>query len=177
MSAVSTPPGLCLLNARLGDAAPGTLHFAGGHISALGGAPRRGERVIDLRGDRVLPGLINAHDHLQLNALPRLKSRPLHANAGEWIDDMRPRLAADPLLRANAAVPRALRLLIGGLKNLLTGVTTVAHHDAPYPELLDPEFPVRVLEGAGWSHSLALDGDAAVRRAHDATAPDRKSVV
>jgi hypothetical protein len=42
-------------------------------------------------------------------------------------------------------VPREERLLIGGVKNLLSGVTTVAHHDPLYSCLQEATFPVRVV--------------------------------
>ena len=63
---------LTFINARMGVGAT-TLRILGTHIVALGAAAELGDRVIDLQGDRLLPGLINAHDHLQLNSLPRLK--------------------------------------------------------------------------------------------------------
>ncbi|MBV8854201.1 MAG: amidohydrolase family protein, partial [Sinobacteraceae bacterium] len=63
----------------------------------------------------------------------------------------------------------AQRLFLGGIKNLLSGVTTVVHHDPLYPELLQPQFPVRVLEHYGWAHSLYLDGAGAVRNSYLAT--------
>ena len=143
----------------------GAVRVGGSRIVELDGAPRAGDLRVDLGGDRMLPGLINAHDHLQLNALPRLKYRDRYANAAEWIADIGPRLKVDPMFVANGAVPRDQRLLIGGVKNLLSGVTTVAHHDPCHEPLLDEAFPIRVLNRYGWSHSLALDGAEAVQRA------------
>lgn len=138
------------------------LRTAQGRI--VGPAAQPGDRVIDLAGRRLLPGLINAHDHLQLNSLPRLKYRRQHANVAEWIADIAASLDNDPLLLANAARPKCARLLAGGLKNLLAGTTTVAHHDPRHPCLDGDDFPVRVPRSS-WSHSLGLDGGAAVRDA------------
>jgi cytosine/adenosine deaminase-related metal-dependent hydrolase len=133
------------------------------------GAP--GPRV-DLGGARLLPGLINAHDHLHLNgALPRLRYREVYRNALAWIADITPRLSTDPLLLAHRAQPRAQRLLAGGLKNLLGGATTVLHHDPRHPVLDTPVFPVDVVAPSSWSHSLGLDGDAAVRESRRAAGP------
>ena len=118
-------------------------------------APRSGDHVVDLDDAVVLPGLINAHDHLELNHYGRLKGRPIYGNASQWVDDMRPRLRDDPSLRRGQAFRLADRLFIGGIKNLLSGVTTVAHHNPFYPELRF-RFPVRVLRRYGWAHSLGL---------------------
>ncbi len=153
---------LCFFNAAGGL----SLSIEGDRIVAGSGGQR-----IDLRGARLLPGLINAHDHLQLNgALPRLKFRDEgYRNAGEWIADITPRLSKDAVLLAHRAQPRAQRLLAGGLKNLLSGVTTVLHHDPRDPVLDEADFPVDVPELGGWSHSLALDGEEQVRASRQTT--------
>ncbi|HXV62778.1 MAG TPA: amidohydrolase family protein, partial [Vicinamibacteria bacterium] len=143
----------------------------------VGATPRRGDVVVDLDGAFVLPGLVNAHDHLELNHFGRLKFRPTYQSASEWIEDMRPRLREDPRIREGREQPLSDRLLIGGLKNLLSGVTTVAHHNPFYRELRR-RFPVRVVRRYGWAHSFFLEGRpvgangemaAAVKQAYRAT--------
>lgn len=160
------PAGLYLYNGRDAAGRPACLRMAGGRITAL--VPQPGDLRIDLGGGRLLPGLINAHDHLQLNGLPRLKFRARYDNASQWIADIDPRLQSDPQLLAYRAVPRAQRLLMGGLKNLLSGVTTVAQHDPGDAVLADPGFPVRVVE-TGWAHSLALEGADRLRESRHRT--------
>ena len=162
-------PGLCFINAGLRPGRPGSLRVLGDTIVSLDLPPEPGDRIVDLQGDRLLPGLINAHDHLQLNDLPRLKYRAQYGNFTEWVDDIQPRLAREPLFIAHHALPRARRLLIGGIKNLLSGVTTVAQHDPGDASLAAPDFPLRVLAEQGWSHSLALDGGEAVLAACERT--------
>jgi cytosine/adenosine deaminase-related metal-dependent hydrolase len=150
-----------LVNAVDAAGRPLSLAIAQGRIAASAPGP-----VVDLGSARLLPGLANAHDHLQLNAgLPRLKFRDGYRHAGEWIADIAPRLATDPRLLAHRAVPRAERLLLGGLKNLLCGATTVLHHDPRDAVLDEADFPVDVPDPGGWSHSLGLDGEAAVQAA------------
>src|SRR5262245_3264302 len=153
-------PALTFVNARVaGDGGVAeTLRIAGGEVNDLDAAPRSGDLVIDLGGAFVLPGLINAHDHLELNSFPRLKWRDRYASALEWIADFQPGFGADPDLAL--ATPATLddRLWVGGLKNLLSGVTTVCHHN-PLHRALRREFPVRVVEHYGFSHSLHIDGD------------------
>jgi Amidohydrolase family len=57
-------------------------------------------------------------------------------------------------------VSKPLRLLSGGIKNLICGVTSVLHHN-PYHPIFDTGFPVRVVRRFGWSHSLAFSQDLA----------------
>lgn len=166
---------LYLFNGRDALGHPASLRVEAGRIAEP--LPRDGDRHVDLGGGRLLPGLINAHDHLQLNALPRLKYRASYEHASEWSDDIDLRRATDSQLLANAGVPRAQRLLIGGVKNLLSGVTTVAHHDPFYDELAAPDFPVRVPGGHGWAHSLALRGEAAVLASLKQTPPERPWII
>lgn len=132
----------------------------GRRILALDEAPSAGDRVVDLDGRIVLPGLVNAHDHLELNHYGPLRPRARYANAGEWIADLRPLIRDDPDIRRRSRAPLADRLFIGGIKNLLAGVTTVAHHNPIY-RAFGRRFPVRVLRRMGWAHSLGLeDGPA-----------------
>jgi cytosine/adenosine deaminase-related metal-dependent hydrolase len=125
-------------------------------VLALDTPPRRGDVIVDLNGAFVLPGLVNAHDHLELNHYGPLRPRPRYDNAAEWIDDLRPVIRNDPEVRRNASYPLADRLFAGALKNLLAGVTTVAHHNPRYDEI-DRRFPIRVVERYGWAHSFALE--------------------
>lgn len=112
--------------------------------------------VLDLHGYLVLPGLVNAHDHLELNLFPRLGRGP-YLNATAWARDIyRPH---QPPVKQHASVPKALRLWWGALKNLVSGVTTVAHHNHLHPALLEDFFPIRVVKRYGWAHSLQFASD------------------
>ena len=166
------PRAITLLDGDVSGYGRTSLRLENGRVDAIGAAPVRGDIVVSLHGDRVLPGLINAHDHLQLNNFRRVKFRETHRNVGEWIDDIVANRDADPRLTTPNGVPRDARLWHGALKNLLAGVTTVAHHDPVYPALRAPGFPVSVLADFGWAHSLAVDGDEAVRRSHHDTPDD-----
>ncbi|MGE0811906.1 MAG: amidohydrolase family protein [Vicinamibacterales bacterium] len=152
-----------------------TLRVTRTRVDGLGVAPDRSDAVVDLQGAVVLPGLVNAHDHLELNTLPRLKWRDRHENVRQWIADFQPRFATDPHLRALGPDTLDARVWVGGLKNLLAGVTTVCHHNPLHP-VLRRRFPIRVVRRFTFSHSLQIDGDALVR-AHHATPPDRPWVV
>jgi cytosine/adenosine deaminase-related metal-dependent hydrolase len=148
---------LALINADVGGERT-TVRIGGGRIVSLGEPPASGEPVLDLAGDRLLPGLINAHDHLPLNHLPRLEPAR-YRNVREWIAEVDRRRRLEGALRSAVAVPLAERLLLGGVKNLLSGVTTVAHHDPLYPGLCESRYPVRVVARYGWAHSLRVEGE------------------
>ncbi len=158
---------VAFINADIGGMSV-SLGVAGSRITARGESVP-GVRQVDLRHDRLLPGLINGHDHLQLNDLPRIPYAAHCRNAREWISQVKDHLRTDSDFAAGAAASRARRLLVGAMKNLLCGVTTVAHHDPLYPSLLDRGFPIRVLAEFGWAHSLYIDGDARVRTSYEQT--------
>ena len=120
---------------------------------------------LDLDGLQVLPGLINAHDHLDFALFPRLGRRH-YANATEWARDIYH--PEESPVREHLQVPKASRLLWGGLRNLACGVTTVSHHN-PYEAVFDDDFPVRVVKRYGWAHSPAFE--PALRACYEATPP------
>ena len=163
---------LTFVNAGIVGAGPHlsrSLRIKDGRVEGIDVAPDRRDTVIDLDGSFVFPGLINAHDHLELNSQPRLKWRDRYDNASEWIADFQPRFATDPDLAVTRPDTLADRLWVGGLKNLLSGVTTVCHHN-PLHRPLRQRFPVKVVNHFGFSHSLHVDGDA-VAASHRRTPP------
>jgi cytosine/adenosine deaminase-related metal-dependent hydrolase len=164
-------PGLCFVNATIPGCEGSSLRIEADRIAGIGAQPKRGDTIIDLDGDQLLPGLINAHDHLELNNFLRLKWRRRYTNVRQWIEDYRPHLKSDPEVTHPKSVPLGERLLIGGLKNLLSGVTTVAHHNRLYRPLLAYGFPVRVVRRYGWTHSLQVSGERAVRASYCRTPP------
>lgn len=144
-----------------------SIEVTAGRITRIGNQPgRRRSRSacarLDLSGFLLLPGLINAHDHLQFSLFPRLANPP-YRNYVEWGEDIHQ--AFPELIALHKAVPRNVRLRWGGIRNLLCGVTTACHHDPLWPELLRRDFPVRVVQQFGWAHSPALGGDLSAARA------------
>jgi cytosine/adenosine deaminase-related metal-dependent hydrolase/SAM-dependent methyltransferase len=128
---------------------------------------------LDLSGYLLLPGLINAHDHLEFGLFPRLGSHQ-YQNFREWAEEIY--LPSESPLRDHLSVPKATRLWWGGLRNLLAGVTTVCHHNPFLPEVFtDEDFPVDVVRDFGWAHSLALDPNVAGRFA--STPPEQPFVI
>lgn len=110
---------------------------------------------INAEGWAIYPGLINAHEHLQLNHFPRSRPREIYTNASQWAADMGALLDREPYVNLRQ-VPPEIAHWVGGLKNLFSGVTTVVHHD-PWRRFLGGRgFPVSVLRPYGWAHSLYL---------------------
>ena len=136
-----------------------TIRINGARIDGIDVVPGKGDAVVDVEEGFVFPGLINAHEHLELNSQPRLKWRDRYDNASEWVADFQPRFDTDPALAMTRSDTLDDRLWIGGVKNLLSGVTTVCHHN-PIHRALRRRFPVRVVDEFGYSHSLYIDGDA-----------------
>jgi cytosine/adenosine deaminase-related metal-dependent hydrolase/ubiquinone/menaquinone biosynthesis C-methylase UbiE len=121
----------------------------------------RGELDIDLSGFVVFPGLVNAHDHLEFALFPRL-GRSNYKNFVEWADDIH-RPDASPVFE-HRQVPREVRLWWGGVRNLLSGVTTVSHHNPYESAVFEDDFIVRVVREYGWAHSLPMDPECATKK-------------
>ncbi len=138
----------------------GDLRLGRGRVldTGRGLTPHRRERVIDGAGYLALPGLINAHDHLDLNLFPRLGDPP-YPNFYAW-----GRAIYQPEkspIRDILRVPLADRLWWSAYKQLISGVTTVVHHNPYHRWILGRRFPVKVLKRYGWSHSLGHSDDVA----------------
>ena len=126
-------------------------------ILGIDDRPRRGDTVVDLEGSIVLPGLVNAHDHLELNHYGRLKRRERYRNASEWIADMRPCLASDPAIRDGRAHPLIERLFIGGLKETCSPASPRSRITTRFIASCGGRCRFRVVRRHGWAHSFLLE--------------------
>jgi hypothetical protein len=152
------------------DGSRAPLSIAGGRICAS--LPGHAYRV-DLRDHVIVPGLINAHEHLHLNAVPPLPAGAPFANSYAWIAAFQAHFR-NPFVVAALAVPKTLRLRHGALKNLLAGTTCVAHHDPWHPGLDVADFPVALLRDYGWAYALNWPAyGPPVWQSFDATPSDR----
>jgi len=139
----------------------GDIRIANGKITAIGHQllPTKKEAVLDLAEHFVYPGLINSHDHLEFNLYPNL-GHPPYSNYVEWSKDIHH--PDESPIKEIQLVPLNDRLLWGALKNLISGVTLVVHHN-PYYRYFNnsfsfrKSFPLRVFKNYQWRHSLKLD--------------------
>jgi hypothetical protein len=154
-----TKTSLLLRNARVwrtGALEGADILIVGDRVRAVAaaGAGLPADVEVDLAGRVVLPGLVNAHDHLDFSIVPAL-GRPPYPNVYAWAADVNGG-AGDPRVQQAMAVPEVDRLFLGGLRNLLAGVTAVLHHNPYHRSLGKPEFPVRVQDRYEHAHSPGL---------------------
>ncbi len=114
---------------------------------------KRDDIILQLDGMAALPGLINAHDHLEFNLFKRIGTPP-YPNYVAWGQDIHEH--HEDYIQEVLRVPLRLRLLWGAYKNIFSGVTTVVHHNDFYRHFRFG-FPVHVYGRYSWIHSLALD--------------------
>ena len=150
----------------------GRIAFLGRHDEPAADRAAQSRRSVDLGGLLLLPGQVNAHDHLEFALFPRL-GRGGYSNFVEWADDIH-RPGNSPI-REHRAVPKNTRLWWGGIRNLLCGVTTVCHHNPYVAEVFDTGFAVRVLREFSWAHSLPMDHELATKQKN--SGPDQPFII
>jgi SAM-dependent methyltransferase len=124
-----------------------------------------GDSSIAFDGAVAFPGLINSHDHLEFDCYEQLDGGP-YRDYVEWGKTIHQKHAS--VIAAVEAVPRALRVRAGIAKNLLCGVTSVAHHGT------GPKCdggPIQVINGTRCVHSPRLG------RLREMLIPERRAVV
>ena len=72
-----------------------SLRVKGRRVAAIDTPPEKRDVVIDGQGGLLTPGLINAHDHLELNTFKRLKYRETYTHSLQWIEDIEARFETD----------------------------------------------------------------------------------
>lgn len=133
----------------------GDVRIGGRKILEIGDnlANKKSDKLIHFDNHYLYRGLINSHDHLEMNLYPRM-GKPPYKNYTEWARDIyKPN---ESPVKEIESIPIKYRLLWGGIKNLISGVTTVVHHN-PWRYSLGYHFPVNVLKKYSWAHSIAFE--------------------
>ncbi len=139
------------------EAASGNVSVAGHNIDAIASRSfGTTSSEIDVTGYLALPGFINAHDHLDFALFPRM-GRGGYRNAREWADDIYHPTHSP--IREQLQIAKPTRLQWGALRNILCGVTSVAHHNAALEDDLAASLPVDIVPNTVWAHSLDFDSD------------------
>jgi cytosine/adenosine deaminase-related metal-dependent hydrolase/ubiquinone/menaquinone biosynthesis C-methylase UbiE len=136
----------------------GALKIEGRHIASIGEDNSSSGSTLDLSGSVILPGLINAHDHLEFGLFPNLGRNARdcpYQNSAEWAREIH-RIHAT-VIEQHKRIPKALHVWWGAIRNLLCGVTTVCHHNPLHPDFELSEFPIKIVSQFGWAHSLAFE--------------------
>jgi cytosine/adenosine deaminase-related metal-dependent hydrolase/ubiquinone/menaquinone biosynthesis C-methylase UbiE len=136
----------------------GVLKIEGERISSIKRNDNSLSVELDLSGYIILPGLINAHDHLEFGLFPNLgrnaETTP-YQNSSEWAYEIHRIHSA--IIERRQLIPKSIHVWWGAIRNLLSGVTTVCHHNPLHPDLELSGFPVQVVSRFGWAHSLKFE--------------------
>jgi 5-methylthioadenosine/S-adenosylhomocysteine deaminase len=123
-----------------------------GLVTGYGLTARREVRIGP--GSFVYPGLVNAHDHLRGNYLPRIgpPEGRFYLNWSYWDADLK----ASPTYAERSAIGIAEMYLLGAYKNLFSGVATAHDH---FPHELNsaylPSLPIRAIEEYCLAHECS----------------------
>ncbi len=108
---------------------------------------------INFNDSIIFPGLINSHDHLEFNLYPQL-GHNVYQDYVEWGSDIHFR--DKEIIRSIESIPSGLRIRYGIIKNLLCGVTSVAHHGAASG--IPDDSPISIIKDLTSVHSVRIGG-------------------
>ncbi len=105
---------------------------------------------LDMEEAILLPGLINAHDHLLGTYYPKVGNGP-YENWLPWDNDLK----SSPVYEERQQIENRDLYLLGAYRNLVSGVTTVSDHiphfvNDPYIDIL----PVKAIRDYALAHSI-----------------------
>ena len=167
------PPSITFVNASVvgvDGLLADSIRVHGGLVDRLGGGPDRGDIVIDLDGRSSLRALSTRTIISSSTRFRDSSGVPATSTCASGSPIFSRALPPTGSLAAARPETLADRVWVGGLKNVLSGVTTVCHHN-PLHRPLRSRFPVRVVRRFGMSHSLQIDG-ARVAAAYRDTPPN-----
>lgn len=146
---VATTGGTVLENAAIVVQSDGRI----GAVAAHGDRSDTGDRTIDLGDVLILPGLVNAHTHLELTALGQL---PPPASLVDWILSLRSRAMAEL-----TAPPRIADSIARGIRDCLRFGVTAVGDITLNPAVTRPALNASPLRGVSFGEVLGMAGRSA----------------
>jgi 5-methylthioadenosine/S-adenosylhomocysteine deaminase len=113
----------------------GMLSISRSRILEVGTAPENSHPSIVETDSFIFPGLIDLHDHITWNILPRWKPNVLYNNRYEWqqtaayklaLDEPHAKVAADHALNCDADRFGEIKAIVGGSTSVVGGLTATA---------------------------------------------------
>jgi 5-methylthioadenosine/S-adenosylhomocysteine deaminase len=138
-----------------------------GAVGAGGDGSGSGNRTIELGDVLILPGLVNAHTHLELTALGQL---PRPANLVDWILALRERAMAELSEPARIADSMAR-----GVRDCLRFGVTAVGDITLNPAVTRPVLSASALRGVSFGEVLGMAGRSAQMAGRIAAAVERTS--
>ena len=126
-----------------------------GKIDSVNAAPlvnSGNPHIINFEDALAFPGLFNAHDHLEFNLFPRLRSK-IYMDYLEWGNDIQKLYSTEINTALN--IPVELRMKFGMIKNLFNGITTVIHHGSN--SVKKSSQIIKVIDSYNYLHSISLE--------------------
>jgi len=107
--------------------------------------------MVSVEDGIIIPGLINSHDHLLGTYFPRVGNGP-YENWLPWDNDLK----SSPIYQERQQIENRDLYLLGGYRNLISGVTTVSDH---IPHFVGDPFydimPMKAIKEFALAHSVA----------------------
>ena len=131
----------------------GCISVEGGRIASLSSSGKK--HRVDLRGvSTAYPALINVHDHMRGNYLPRVGPKPgvFYLNWGPWDNDLKSSAA----FAEREHLSEQNKYFLSSYKNIFSGVVTVNDH---FPHELNgellPRLPLRAIRDYCLAHECS----------------------
>ena len=126
-----------------------------GKINSISAEPvnsSENSNIIIFKDALAFPGLFNAHDHLEFNLFPRLRSK-IYRDYLEWGNDIQRLYSTE--INAALNIPIELRMKFGMIKNLFNGITTVMQHGKI--SVIKSDQILNVFNSYNYLHSISLE--------------------
>jgi len=116
----------------------GTVSISGSQIAEVGASLERSQASVVETDSFIFPGLIDLHDHITWNLLPRWKPNELFSNRYEWqqrtaykiaLDGPHAKLAADHALICDADRFGEIKAIVGGATSVVGSLTPTPNTD------------------------------------------------